>query len=174
MSFVFQWTTFFCPAGKLWSWHHELFLWPEKKNNRRKQLYMDCIILVCVRLSLVKAKPDRRSSPVLHRLLSFNSLCWDLVHRSWLHIQLSRLTAYKKHLAWSCRWMCVGGYHVQAPLVVMLQDNAQTPVFSPISLLISIFFLCQFPSIRICWGQKSGRYNLYVYDISVCVHVCCC
>lgn len=104
MSLVFQWTTFLCPASKLWSQRQEPFFvaWKKEKTEEERQKKTAVYGLhfwVCVRLSLLKVKPERCSTPVLHRLLSFNSLCSDWGHRRWLHMQSSRLTAYKQHLA---------------------------------------------------------------------------
>lgn len=155
MSLVFQWTSFFCPAGKLGSQRQSLFCGMKKRATDENSCIWIAFLSLCT-FKPFKVKPERHSSPVLHRLLSCNSLYWDLGHRRWLHIS----SAYKKHLAWSHRWMHVG-------LTCASTHGGDA------ALLISVF-LCQIPSIHICWEQESERYNLYIYDTSVCVRVCCC
>lgn len=80
-----------------------LVAWKEKKSmeQQKKTAVFGLHLWVCIRLNLSKGKKERRCSPVVHHR--------GRGHRGWLHIQSFRpQTAYKKHLAWSARWMCMG------------------------------------------------------------------
>lgn len=76
-------------------------------------------------------------------------------------------------MAWSLRWMCgintcIHSWYDAAGRRSTSRRTSSARFFIP------VLFFCRFPSIRVWWGQESWRYNLYVYDISVCVRVCCC
>lgn len=67
----------------------------------KKRALFGLHLWVCIHLSLLKVKTERRSSPVWHHRA--------LGHCRWLHVRSSRpRRAFKKNLAWSRRWMCVG------------------------------------------------------------------